>query len=146
MEFVSLIMRAAKINVLDKIKVFYERPIKQIIDGYDISVQCDCLIGTPTVGGRPARPYFFFKEFKRTKGDSLDPEAQMLAAMVAAQAINDDQQPIYGAYQQGIFWTFCILIEKSYCTGRVFNATQTTDLHQIVYMLQHLKTLILNRI
>ena len=146
MEFVSLIMRTAKINVLDKIKVFYERPIKQIIAGYDISVQCDCLVGTPTVGGRPARPYFFFKEFKRTKGDSLDPEAQMLAAMLAAQAINDDGKPIYGAYQQGIFWTFCILIDKSYCTGRVFNATQTADLHQIVYMLQHLKTLILNRI
>ena len=45
MEFVSLIMRTSKINVPDKIKIFYERPIKQVIDGYDISVQCDCLVG-----------------------------------------------------------------------------------------------------
>ena len=146
MEFVSLVMRAAKINEPQKIKVFYERPLKRVINGYDISVQCDCSVATPTVGGRPAQPYFFFKEFKRTKGDSLDPEAQMLAAMVAAQDINADDKPIYGAYQQGIFWTFCILTHKLYCTGKTFNATETSDLHQIVYMLQHLKTMILERI
>jgi hypothetical protein len=85
MNFVSAVMRASKINVTNQIRVFYERPLSGQIQGYDFSMICDCMIATPTQGGRPKAPYFFLQEFKKGKGDSVDAEAQVLVAMLLAQ-------------------------------------------------------------
>ena len=110
-----------------------------------LNVNCNCFVGKPNEGGKPDKPYFFFQEFKKTCGDKNDPEAQMLIAMLLAQDKNADDKPIYGAWLQGRIWNFTILNGKEYCTGRAFDATGETQLYQIVYILQALKGMILNR-
>ena len=145
MQAVSSIMRAAHLDIPKKIRTFYERPMTGILLDIALNVNCDCFVATPDKGGKPTNPYFFFQEFKRTKGDKNDPEAQMLIAMLLAQKINNDQKPIYGAWLQGRIWNFTILNGKEYCTGKAFDATNAVQLHQIVYVLQKLKALILER-
>jgi hypothetical protein len=145
MQAVSSIMRAAHLEIPQRIRTFYERPMTGTLLDIPLNVNCDCFVATPDEGGKPTKPYFFFQEFKRTKGDKNDPEAQMLIAMLLAQNINNDQKPIYGAWLQGRIWNFNILNEKEYCTGKAYDATDETQLFQVVYILQKLKNLILER-
>ena len=109
MHFISSVFRAAQIDVPKKIATFYERPLRGTLLNQEFVVVCDCMVATPTKGNRPDKPYFFFQEFKRSKGDKLDPEAQMLLAMLLAQAKNNEARPLYGAWVQGKFWHFAVL-------------------------------------
>jgi hypothetical protein len=145
MNMLSIIFKAANVNEKDVIKTFYERRLSGKVENHTISVIVDCMIATPTNAGRPKVPYFFLQEFKRTKGDAHDPEGQMLAAMLLAQELNNDGKPLFGCWLQGKNWNFTTLKGKDYCVSRQFDATQLADLHQIVFILRKLKTLILNR-
>jgi hypothetical protein len=145
MNFVSAVMRASKLNVPDEIKVFYERPLVGTVQGYNFSIICDCMVATPTQGGRPKAPYFFLQEFKKGKGDGLDAEAQVLVAMLLAQQQNNDQKPLYGAWLIGENWCFTVLNGNEYCISDSLKGTNPDDLTKIVYMIQHLKTIIQGR-
>ena len=46
----------AQIDVQDKIKVFYERPLSATINNYAISVITDCLVATPLKFNTPKKP------------------------------------------------------------------------------------------
>jgi hypothetical protein len=135
----------AHINEPNKIGLYYERSMSGKVNNKSISVIVDCMIATPKNSGIPNLPYFFMQEFKRTKGDTHDPEGQMLAAMLLAQEQNKDGKPIYGCWLQGKNWNFTTLVGTDYCVSRQFDATQSVDLHNIVFILRKLKTLILNR-
>ena len=146
---IGLLFYAAKIDVPRKIRVFYERPLASLVENIPLSVICDCMVATPVVN-TPKKPYFFLQEFKKKKGDNratnrFDPEAQMLVAMLIAQAQNHDNQPVYGGYVIGTSWQFTTLIGKDYCVSSVYEATKKDDLLQIVFILRKLKELILNR-
>jgi hypothetical protein len=146
MHFLSHIFDIVDIDVPEKIKLFYERPLVAVIEGYAFHVVCDVMVATPKGVGSPKKPYFFLQEFKKQKGKDQDAEAQMLAAMLVAQFQNEHkQQPVYGCYLQGKHWTFCTLHEKNYCVSPSYDATNVAHLHQIVYALQHLKILILQQ-
>ncbi len=145
MKFISLLFDLADIEVDDVIVSFYERPMTTVINDLKISVICDCLLASPAGMATPRVPYFFLQEFKKQKGDSNDPEAQMLAAMLVAQHKNADQKPIYGAWLVGSIWNFTVLEGKEYFVSRKFDAADFDDLLQIVYILRKLKELILNR-
>ncbi|MEY4926720.1 MAG: hypothetical protein RI894_1156, partial [Bacteroidota bacterium] len=54
-------------------------------------------------------------------------------------------KPIYGAWQQGKNWYFAVLNDNEYCLGSQFDATIPANLNKIVYMLQALKGMILER-
>jgi hypothetical protein len=143
MRFLAFLFDYADLEVPKKIKLFYERPLSAVIDGYTVNVKCDCLLATPKGIGTPRNPYFFLQEFKKRKKNDDDAEGQMLAAMLVAQKINDNQQPIYGAFLQGRIWQFATLHDKNYCVSDIFDAAKTTDLHQIFFALLHLKEIIL---
>jgi hypothetical protein len=143
--FIAFVFYLAKINVTDKIKVFYERPLSGKVDNISISVKVDAMIASPTTANRPKMPYFFLQEFKRSLGDDHDPEGQMLAAMILAQELNHDDKSIYGCWLQGKFWNFTTLIGRDYCVSKTYDATDMEDLHQIIFILRKLKELILNR-
>ena len=142
-QFVGLIFRIADVSVRNKIKVFYERALTTIINGYELAVVCDCLIATPLPFNTPDSPYFFLQEFKKKRGEKKDPEAQMLTAMLIAQHLNNDGKIIYGGYLIGHNWHFAILDGKQYVTSRQYDATEKHDLLQIVFILRKLKELIL---
>jgi hypothetical protein len=145
MHFVSTVLNMYRITMRGKIQTFYERKMVGAARGHDFSIICDCMIATPTNAYQPAVPYFFFQEFKKSQADSLDPQAQMLVAMLLAQEKNNDGKPIYGAFQQGKNWYFSVLNGDDYCLGTQFDATVPASLDKIVFMLQALKGMILNR-
>jgi hypothetical protein len=147
---VGLLFFLADVAVKNQIKVFYERPLSEVVNGYQLSVVTDCMIATPIEFNTPRNPYFFLQEFKKGKGEKRDrnvgpPEAQMLMAMLIAQHKNADGKPIYGGYLVGANWRFTTLIGSDYCVSRQFDASQHDDLLTIVYALRHLKSLSLNR-
>jgi hypothetical protein len=141
---VALIFLLADIEIPKKIMVFYERPLAAQINGISLSVISDCLVASPVINA-PQKPYFFLQELKKTKGEKKDPEAQMLVAMLIAQQINDDKQPMYGSFLLGTNWYFTTLIEKDYCVSRNYDITKREDLTAIIAILKKLKTLIINR-
>ena len=145
MKFVSLVFDIADIEIDDKIASFYERPMTATIKEAKISVICDCLLATPAGIATPRKPYFFLQEFKKQKGDSNDPEAQMLAAMLVAQYRNADSKVIYGAWLVGSMWNFTLLLDTDYYVSRKFDASDRSDLMQIIHVLRALQVLILNR-
>jgi hypothetical protein len=92
----------------------------------------------------PKTPYFFMQEFKKSKGDKQDPEGQMLAAMIAAQHLNQNNKPLYGSYVIGRDWYFAILQDKTYARSETFRLTQPEELRQVILTLRKLKQIILN--
>lgn len=142
---VGLLFFLADIQVKEKIKVFYERPIQEVVNGYALAVITDCMVAATLEFNSPKAPYFFLQEFKKKRGEKKDPEAQMLTAMLIAQAKNQDEKPIYGGFLIGGNWRFTTLIGTNYCISRQFDATQFEDLRQIVFILRKLKELILTR-
>jgi hypothetical protein len=145
MYFIAPLIRIANINQKGVIGTFFERKLKGVVNGITISVTCDCIVATPKLSGNPNLPYFFLQEFKRSKGDSHDPEGQMLAAMILSQQINNDGKPLYGCWLQGKNWNFTVLQGNEYCVSHQFDATNADELMQIVFIIRKLKELILAR-
>jgi hypothetical protein len=143
-QMVSMIFYAANVKVKRKIKVFYERVMSGTVKNAPLSVICDCLVATPRINA-PDIPYFFLQEFKKSKGEKKDPEAQMLIAMLIAQEKNKDEKPIYGGYLIGTGWHFSTLIGSDYCVSKKFEATTKEHMIGIIYALKSLKLLILSR-
>lgn len=145
MHCISLMMYIAKIKQEGKVKVFYERTISAVVENERLSVKSDCLIASPKGVATPRAPYFFLNEYKKSKGEKVDPEGQMLTGMLIAQELNKDDKPLYGAWLEGKFWTFHVLNGKEYCASRSYDASKIEDLQGIVLILRRLKELILNR-
>jgi hypothetical protein len=145
MQFLAFIFRYARFNENEKLKIFYERSMVANINNCYVSVKCDCLIATPKGIYSPKNPYFFLQEFKKQKNND-DAEGQMLAAMLVAQQINDNEKPIYGCFLQGKNWTFTTLHQQNYCISRQYDATQPTELSHILGVLLHLKHIILTEL
>jgi hypothetical protein len=144
-KMIGILFRVANIEIPKIAKVFYERPLAESVNGYDLAVISDCLVATPLPFNKPTKPYFFLQEFKKKRGEKNDPEVQLLTAMLIAQAQNKDQHPIYGGYLFGTVWNFATLHENHYCVSPEFNATHQDDLLRITFILRKLKELILNR-
>jgi hypothetical protein len=142
MKFLSHVFDVVSIEVPNKVKTFYERPLTEIIENYKLSVVCDMLIATPFGIGKPKKPFFFLQEFKKSKNAS-DAEGQVLTAMLIAQHQNNNGKPIYGCWLQGKMWNFCTLHQKSFCVSRTFDASQKPELNEIVLILMQLKEIIL---
>jgi len=66
----------------------------------------------------PERPYFFLKEFKKEVDSSNDPLGQLLIAMIVAQVLNENENPIYGAYVRGRNWHFVLLEGARWSSSR----------------------------
>jgi hypothetical protein len=145
MQLVAPLFLLADIDVPEKIKVFYERPLKATINDYSLSVVTDCMVASPMKFNTPRHPYFFLQEYKRGKGDDKDPEAQMLAAMLIAQELNKDNSPLYGSYVVGNEWRFTTLMGQNYCVSSAFTTDEKDDLRQVFFALRQLKNIILDR-
>lgn len=144
-QFIGTVFYVAKIKLKDKIRVYFERPLSAIVENYKLAVIADCIVATPHQFSNPKNPYFFLQEFKKGKGEKNDPEAQMLTAMLIAQHLNNDNQPIYGSFVVGSEWRFATLIDKNYCISRKYDAMIMADLLKIIYCLRQLKTYVLAR-
>ena len=142
--FIGFVLFCAQLEEPKFISTYFERKLSGKVREIPVSVVVDCMVATPKKSGRPKMPYFFMQEFKRSKGDTHDPEGQMLAAMVLAQELNNNQHPLYGSWVQGVHWRFTVLHGTEYCVSRTFDASDKQDLLNIVFILRKLKGMILN--
>jgi hypothetical protein len=94
----------------------------------------------------PTHPYFFMHEYKPEGEKQIDGRGQLLAVMLATQALNKDNYPIYGCFVHGRMWFFVVLKDLKYEISRAYIATQLNDLQEIVKILKQQKKMILERI
>jgi hypothetical protein len=58
--------------------------------------------------------------------------------------INQNKQPIYGAYVIGKFWNFIVLENKTYSLSKTFDCTEHDDLLKIIAVLRKFNQLIMS--
>ncbi|MCI5144338.1 MAG: hypothetical protein D3923_02145 [Candidatus Electrothrix sp. AR3] len=61
--------------------------------------------------------------------------------MVAAQKLNNDDQPVYGCYVMGRLWFFVLLDGQDYAASLAYDATKD-DLNEIFSLLKKTKGII----
>lgn len=66
---------------------------------------------------------------------------QLLATMVAAQALNNNAQPVYGAYVIGRHWYFVIVEQQDYAISLPYDSTRD-ELYDILRILKGINILI----
>ena len=120
---------------------FAERTLTGKVDDIEIGGKPDGIIAS---GFRePKQPYFCFQEYKKEKDPDGDPAAQVLAAMLVAQELNQYQLPVYGCYIKGEVWHFLTLQNRSYSISEGYLATRQADILDIFKILKVLKTIII---
>lgn len=150
---IGFLFYLSQIEEPKRIKVFYERKMSAKANGYTLSVISDCLVATPLFNA-PGQPYFFLQERsvvrdKKSRGDNramnrVDPEAQMLTAMLIAQVQNQDGKPVYGSYVLGTNLYFTVLQGQQYFHSRKYDLLRFDDLKQFVFSMRKLKELIIS--
>ncbi len=145
--FLAKIMEISEMEEQGRVKAFLERNISASSENYEISVKVDLMLATPLGKNSPQRPYFFLQErnaarLKKGKKSSNDPEAQMLAAMLGSQILNNNGKPVFGCYEVGRNWYFATLEGKKYILSRQFDAASYSDLILIVNILHNIKSLV----
>jgi hypothetical protein len=124
--------------------LFHQRELSLEHEGQTCKGTVDGLVALGAFD--PETPFFFIHEYKRSQGFDADPEGQLLIAMVAAQHLNNDGQPIYGCYIVGTYWRFVLLDGKQYAVSQGYDATDPTELRIIWRILHHTKQIIEERV
>ena len=141
LHFIGPIFSLVNFTVPYRFNLFAERKIEANItssksETYRLHGRPDEMIAS---GFRePESPYFCFQEYKRETDPNGDPIAQTLAAMLVAQNIHQNQNPIFGSYVLGRDWYFLVLEGANYAISRGYDAT-TEQIFDIYRILQTLK-------
>ncbi len=136
MKFISTILNRIDFT-FDAVKDWYERPIKAVINGWQIGGNTDFLVAKGEK--EPEMPFFFIQEFKPTTGST--PDDQVLAQMLVALELNQ-LSVIRGGFIMGQLWKFVILEKKEdnsfhFYTSMSFDSLK---LDELVLIYKHLKT------
>jgi len=119
--------------VSDKYKPFSQRSLTLKTDKIETSGIVDFMVARGK--SRPQEPLFFLHEYKQQHPSKKnDPLGQLLISMVAAQAKNNNNHPVYGVLVEGRFWYFIVLQSKKYAVSNAFDAT-TKEINQIYAIL-----------
>jgi len=70
----------------------------------------------------PKKPYFCFHVYKRNIENQGTPDAQVLAAMLAAREQNQNNKPMYGLFVVRLSLNFIVLQDNQYCISRTYSA------------------------
>lgn len=127
---------------VNNFKVFAQRNMTTVLNNIPLTGRPEFVVAQGI--SIPKKPYFFIHEYKKQYGNTADPRAQLLAAMLAAQTINQTEQPLYGVYVTGKAWTFTVLNQTKYAVTDTYTATQT-DIYDILKMLRFIKNQLLKQ-
>lgn len=116
--------------------MFNERPFQAVVDGEELKGEPDAVIASGH--DEPEKPYFCFQEYKKEIDSDGDPAGQCLAAMLAAQEINEYKYPVYGIYVVGQNWYFITLKGRQYAISVSFSAV-SDEIYDIYQKLLWLK-------
>ena len=121
-------------------KAFANRKLSGRIDDTPVGGEVDLMIAAGRYA--PTAPYFCLHAYKKEQGVDNDPYGQLLIAMMTAASLNENQQPIYGAFVNGRNWFFLTLVGRQYCISEEYVATRE-DIFQVYLALKKLKQTLL---
>lgn len=143
MHFIGPMFSIAQFVEQYRFNLFAQQNIEAAVNNIRLFGRVDEIIAT---GFRePKTPYFAFNEYKRQTDPNGDPAGQCLAAMLAGQAINEKQEPIYGCYVIGATWYFMILDGTNYAMSNSFDGRDNDESLQILRILKALKQVCMER-
>jgi hypothetical protein len=126
-----------------KSNLFSERLIEASIDDWRLHGRPDSFLAS---GRRePEIPFFAFQEYKKMTDPDGDPAGQALAAMLAGQALNNNDLPIYGCHVIGSNWYFMALKGKEYAMSGDYSALDN-KIFDIFRILKILKGIVADRV
>ncbi|MEZ4870575.1 MAG: hypothetical protein R3C14_55110 [Caldilineaceae bacterium] len=141
LQFIGPLLTMVRFMEFYRFNLFAQRHIQAVIDDVELGGEPDTIIAT---GYRePEIPMFAFTEYKRQIDPQGDPAGQTLAAMVVAQALNGDDQPVYGCYVVGSDWRFMLLDGKHYLISRDYSAL-SDEIYEILRILKALRAIIVD--
>jgi len=123
------------------ITLFANRDIFAVVQDCELSGRPDVLISSGI--DSPEIPYFCFHEYKQQTDPNGNPQTQLLGAMLTAQALNNNEKPVYGVYIIGYDWTFVVLHGNEWCESKAYHATDE-EIFDIFKILKALKEIILS--
>jgi hypothetical protein len=139
MMFIGPLLESVKIKG-ENFRTFYDRSINVNVNDIPLSGTLDMVVATGFQV--PKKPFFCVHEYKQELKRDNDPKGQLLVEMIALQAINQSENPIYGCYVLGRNWFFVVLKDKQYAISDAFVATQE-DIFAIFKMLKKVKEYII---
>ena len=107
MKFISDILPLGHLEDNGRFMTYFEKSLSAVVEGISLSVKTDFMVAAGVLD-YPKHPYFHFQEYKPSKNPSGDSMAQLLEAMLIAQAKNKNGKPIYGCEVIGRNWNFVI--------------------------------------
>lgn len=126
-----------------KFNLYSEPFIESEIENWRLYGKPDYLLSS---GRRePETPYFVLQQYKRITDGEGDRAAQALATMLAAQALNGNDLPIYGCHVIDHHWYFMTLEGKEYAMSRSYSVLGN-DLFDIFKTLKVLKNIVAERV
>jgi len=121
MQFIGPILSIVNFKT-EKFKAFSQRTLSLKTDKVETSGIVDYMLATGK--SKPEDPFFFLHEYKQQHPSKKnDPIGQLLIAMIAAQAKNNNNQIVYGVLVEGRFWYFLVLQNKEYAVSNALDAT-----------------------
>ena len=124
----------------DKYHFFLARQLETNINNIILKGRVDGVVASGIF--EPEIPYFCFHEYKQEQAASNDPIAQLLSAMLAAQQLNNNKNPVYGCLVLSRNWFFLTLKGKEFCISNNFSSTHEDELDDIFRILKNLKVII----
>ena len=125
----------------EPIRFFADRAISATVDDIQLQGIVDGLLATGAY--EPELPFFCLHEYKPEDSARKDhPAAQVLSAMLAAQELDEDDKPIYGAYMVGRMWFFLALEGRDYAISTDYSAA-SGDIEDILRILRSLKPILI---
>ncbi len=125
----------------DRYESFYNKEIAATVEGIYLQTETDFMLAKG-IGDIAETPYFHFQEYKRSKKSPPEPMAQLLEAFLIAQEVNKNGKPMYGAVIVGRNWQFVVMEGKKYGISSTFDATNKSDLLQIIAILRKFKEIL----
>ena len=142
-KFLNPLIRLVDYDEDDAYDTYIERTIQAEVEGEKLRGTVDFILATGDY--EPSGPFFFLHEYKREKGTADDPIGQLLSAMLVAQKLNANENPLYGCYVVGRFWFFVVLTGKKYAitSGHI---ASNDDIFTIYGMLVNMKKIIKDKL
>ncbi len=141
--FIGPVFSLVDFTEFGKFNLFAARSLTAVVDKEEMTGIPDGIIASGWL--EPETPYFCLHEYKKEVDPSGDPISQCLAAMLVAQELNKNANPIYGCVVIGRNWRFLILEDKTYTVSDVYVATQD-DIIDIYRILKSLRQYVLEEV
>ncbi len=123
---------------------FAERYLSANVGGYTLYGFIDWFVALGTQ--IPDKPFFFIHEYKAEGAKDIDGRGQLLATMLATNALNEIETPMHGTFILGRLWFFVMMQGAQFAETTAYDVLKKEDLYQVTKILKKQKMFIQYRL